>query len=732
MTNLAENTYNADAVALFLGAWFASLPSGELCEVRPLNKRRGQKPLPQSWHSSQDTAEEYIKSAVEHGDDVYIGALPRRVRKGGAEAIGSHCWLWADVDYGNTGHAAPAYYPDRAAALRAIQAIQLVPTILVETGGGFHVWYALSHAVQPDVWQTAARRLRAALNADAAATDPPRILRVPGTANRKTDTPRLAVIAEINPQVRQDVAAFLSLPDPDQSHPEPERPQLALIHGGKYDRPFERAKDVPISEVMAWLGVPMHREGQRVYSACPAHNGKNQSQMVIGGTANVAHCFGDCGRSYTTVDIVSAVRGTTSREAVNLIAREFGFDGFADVREPPPPATPPPADDWRAGLIADARNMPKNTYANYVIIMRNYEEFKGRFTYNEMSRKTLYNGQEMSDSELGDIRCVFEHQFGMSPTFDNLRMAVLQVSRDHPVHPLRNYLTSLQWDGEQRIKHVAGRILRAYDHDHPELPGEFVFRWFVAAAARGLQPGCKVDSSLVLVGPQRARKSTFFRVLGGDFFSDTYMDIRNKDALVQLHSAWIYEWGEIERYTRSVNAADIKGFMTADSDSFRAHYDRTVVKHPRSSVIVGTTNVDDFLDDETGSRRFWAVRVGHGIDTDLLRQWRDQLWAEAVVAFQDGAQWWLDERVEGVRAASAMQFESSDIWTERVAEWVDRQPPSADITNATIARDALGLEYHQMNQVLFGKRISKIMTRLGWAQISTRYKGAPIRVWRKP
>jgi hypothetical protein len=77
--------------------------------------------------------------------------------------------------------------------------------------------------------------------------------------------------------------------------------------------------------------------------------------------------------------------------------------------------------------------------------------------------------------------------------------------------------------------------------------------WFVSAVARATDPGCKCDTALVLVGEQGARKSTFYRVLAGEWFSDTAVDIENKDAMMQINGAWIYELGEIEHVSRALH-----------------------------------------------------------------------------------------------------------------------------------------------------------------------------------
>ena len=112
------------------------------------------------------------------------------MRRGGkAEDVGGRIWLWGDIDYGTVGHAKPAPYATRDEALAAIDAVGIPPTLLVDTGGGFHPWYALQEEPSPEEWREAISGLALALRADENALDPPRILRVAGTLNFKVDPP---------------------------------------------------------------------------------------------------------------------------------------------------------------------------------------------------------------------------------------------------------------------------------------------------------------------------------------------------------------------------------------------------------------------------------------------------------------------------------------------------------------------------------------------------------------
>jgi predicted P-loop ATPase len=63
-------------------------------------------------------------------------------------------------------------------------------------------------------------------------------------------------------------------------------------------------------------------------------------------------------------------------------------------------------------------------------------------------------------------------------------------------------------------------------------------------------------------------------------------------------------------------------------DIARRAYGRFVTKQKRHSIEVGTTNADQYLQSQTGNRRFWPLRVMESIDIAKLKRDRTQLWGE--------------------------------------------------------------------------------------------------------
>jgi predicted P-loop ATPase len=192
----------------------------------------------------------------------------------------------------------------------------------------------------------------------------------------------------------------------------------------------------------------------------------------------------------------------------------------------------------------------------------------------------------------------------------------------------------------------------------------------ISAIARVMQPGCQVDHLLVLEGDQGTRKSTALRALvGDDWFRNSSIDLRSKDAAFTLRGCWVYEFDELDAF-RGRDATRIKSFITLRVDSYRPPYGRNVVDAPRECAFVGSTNEERYLHDTTGNRRFWPVRCG-AIDIPGLTAARAQLWAEAYARYASGELWYVDSPALSAQLA-AVQEERREIdpWTTLIERWV--------------------------------------------------------------
>jgi hypothetical protein len=380
---------------------------------------------------------------------------------------------------------------------------------------------------------------------------------------------------------------------------------------------------------------------------------------------------------------------------------------------------------WMDGLRRTEKGALRSTFGNVVRILSHDPNFARKLRLDEMRGVVFLDKAEVTDAHVSTLRVDLEDRYAIQPSDAEAARAVQLVAARDSFHPVREFLGGLTWDGTRRLDRVALDLLRvrADTDEEAELAALLLRRWFLCLVARPFAPGCKMDTALILQGAQGAGKSTFFRVLGGDWFSDTEMAL-DKDALMQLRGAWIYEWAELENVMGRHAVARVKAFLTSTEDKYRPPFGRMPITVRRSGVIVGTTNNEDFLHDPTGSRRFWVIPVGR-VDTERVRADREQLLAEAVAAFRAGERRWLDEEEEAKREALTERFVESDPWEDRVIEFATHQP---FVRTSDVLLQALDVSMDKLTR-RDEMRVANILRRCGYEPRRARGAGQRGRIW---
>ncbi|OFX01650.1 MAG: hypothetical protein A3E78_13965 [Alphaproteobacteria bacterium RIFCSPHIGHO2_12_FULL_63_12] len=340
---------------------------------------------------------------------------------------------------------------------------------------------------------------------------------------------------------------------------------------------------------------------------------------------------------------------------------------------------------------------------------------------NEMTGRVELDRVPLRDGDVSHVRAELERRIivnvakdgeriGLQASKDDVFSAMNELAQANVYHPVREYLSALTWDGVERIKGLIGTAICAQNNN---LNRSLVRRLLIAMVARAMKPGCKLDTVLVLVGLQGIGKSTLFRILASPaFFVDSPIDIDKKDALEQLRHAWLIEWAELESLFRARDSTAVKAFLSSCADTYRPSYGRNVITVPRSCVIVGTTNADEFLTDETGNRRFWPLKVA-GVDVVDLAAQRDQVWAEAFHLFQQGEQWWLTTEEERLLSGSHEQHRVHDAWEERVLSWAEEC--AHPFTTTDVLEKAIEKPVGQWGRA-DEMRVAKILKSAGWTR----------------
>ena len=339
-------------------------------------------------------------------------------------------------------------------------------------------------------------------------------------------------------------------------------------------------------------------------------------------------------------------------------------------------------EDWQNALELDKAGNVKDTLTNICTILRCDPELKG-IVFNQF-KSMLDVVQRLpwpqvkpgwSDTDVACAKLYFEKVYGIwSPTkFKDALLAV--TSSERLYHPVKEYLSALSWDGVPRLDTLLIDYLGAEDTPYVRAVTR---KTLVAAVARIYQPGIKFDSILVLNGGQGIGKSTLFALLGRDWFSDSLSisDMKDKTAPEKLQGYWLLELSELNGI-KKVDVEVVKSFITRTDDKYRQAYGTTVESHPRSCIIVGTTNSEGgFLRDITGNRRFWPVSVsGCGKHHPWELTEVDQVWAEAIEYYKRGEKLFLKGDIAAEAYSQQREAMETDAREGIVQDYLDRLLP---------------------------------------------------------
>lgn len=256
---------------------------------------------------------------------------------------------------------------------------------------------------------------------------------------------------------------------------------------------------------------------------------------------------------------------------------------------------------------------------NFEIVMDKDDRFAGKIRFNEFAQQ-LYlcgnvpwekedNCRAWSSHDDSALFSLIQADYGLKSRQD-FADALKNVSMRNKFHPVRELLDSLTWDGKEHIRSLLPECLGAEDSDYTY---QVMRLWMLGAVSRVYKPGNKFDYTIILQGSQGIGKSTFLKLMALDdsWFNDSLDSLDSDKAVQSLTGSWIIELAELKSLARTAGGVEsVKRFLTATQDKYRIPYERRADTFYRQCVFAGTTNKDDFLQDETGNRRFLIVQTG--------------------------------------------------------------------------------------------------------------------------
>ncbi len=259
------------------------------------------------------------------------------------------------------------------------------------------------------------------------------------------------------------------------------------------------------------------------------------------------------------------------------------------------------------------------TVKNHEVVLNYDLRFAGKIKFDEFSQQTFLSGTVPWDQK-NNYRAwgsfddssafsIIQADYGLCKRQDFFD-AVRNVSMRNRFHPVRNFLDSLIWNNQENIRGLLPDYLGAEDSEYNH---QVMRLGMVGTVARAYSPGIKNDNVPVFVGSQGCGKSSFLSKLAmhDNWFCDSLDSLDSDKSVQALLGSWIIELAELKSLTRTAGGTDsIKRFLSAQQDKIRLPYEKRAEVFLRQCTFWGTTNKSDFLDDETGNRRFLVVQTG--------------------------------------------------------------------------------------------------------------------------
>lgn len=344
------------------------------------------------------------------------------------------------------------------------------------------------------------------------------------------------------------------------------------------------------------------------------------------------------------------------------------------------------SEPWKKDLDVTEHGKIRPSLKNIILIIKSIVG-SDTFKKDDFSHIDMYGrqspwtdkkpGDQINDIDITNIINWFAHQWGFEPTEQKINLAVQQIASENTFHPVKEYLDSLKWDKKSR---VSGFLKNYFHADGSNVYLRAVSKKFLCAmVARIYKPGIKYDNVLILEGKQGVGKSTASRILGGEWFTDTgILNIGDKDSYLALQGKWLIELGELSSI-RKTDLEKLKAYIAGQSDDLRPPYGRRSERFLRQSVFIGTTNADNYLNDPTGNRRFWPVKVSK-CENELLKKDRDQLFAEAIHLFEAGEKLYLNEEENVIAEKEQKKRMVNEPWIEEFLEYVKNKADNDDFS----------------------------------------------------
>lgn len=565
------------------------------------------------------------------------------------------------------------------------------PHYVMETSAG-NFQYHYNVRMTPEQAQVLIEAFIEAGYSDPGARDIHRLVRLPGSLNYKYDPPFVSRLVEENwdmpPYTFEELVEDFGLKPREPTSLRASRRTWSGDAGGDVILKWLTEQGMVLSEP---------NDDGWVFIECPWADGHSDGRtdakyMVGNGATGSMRCFhGSCQhrtqqdfRLWCTEHGAPDFDDEAGKRAMEIGKKlaQLPKGAFA----PPPPVSLPappegaPAGDILMALVlkyapmVDRKDLPSlevtskrqpkdiqkpvSENIQYIIdrcefgVLRNHMTGEVELTHSDKTFNTIKSHEERS-TLIRELLVSLAQRVGI-PVRATLSEILNALAGNKGYHPIIDWIGKKKWDGVDRL----ALLCSALETEHPVWRDIVVKRWCIQCIAAWTnwmrEAPYSIPHLLVLVGPQGCGKSSFFGSLLPAMWrlleQGAHLGHANsKDDERRILSTGFTEMSEIESIISRIEAGAFKSFISRPVDKIRLPYDRHITVRPRCTPLCGSVNDTQFLNDTTGSRRFWPLEVkkcnfNHGIDMQ-------QFWAQMMHMFEQKEGWNLTAEETAMHAA---------------------------------------------------------------------------------
>ena len=354
-------------------------------------------------------------------------------------------------------------------------------------------------------------------------------------------------------------------------------------------------------------------------------------------------------------------------------------------------------------------------------LSKHVEVVENEVTDQKMWRKTEQGAwQQLDERAICTIRGDLAADTGKRVLKPDVR-DVLNSDFSRLYHPVREYIEALPpWDGQDRVKELCGHVIM----DGGEYFEWTLHKWLVAMVATWMSDLASNHEIFVLVGPQGIYKTTFFRhllppELRSYFWENAHNSFSTKDDHLALSENCLVEIEEIDMQNAR-DISELKALATSQKVKERRPYAEFRKEKHRLASFCGSGNQEQFLSDETGSRRWLCHQVTH---IDDPRTWGldyGQLYAQLRDELRRGFRYWFDADEQRRVEQHNEQFRIESNEEQLIRSRLRRPSPGETVTRMNAGMICQYLSAYGSSERLTTRKVGLVMGRLGYKKVHTR------------